>query len=146
MPRRRRCPPKPPTVASRRETIATPSSFAVRTTPTMASALAVQGIVNHRRKAVARRAAVPAWRGTLDETYPQANASWPTPAQAGSAFWHDAVTVGVGGRSPVPSLVEVDVELVGQAHRPLRTGYQRLDRTPHLRRTMERSPNKRRQI
>jgi hypothetical protein len=122
-------------------------SFAVFARPAiMASALAVQGIVNHRRKAVARRAAVPAWRGTRDlhviltseRLLANTSAGW-------ISFWHDVVTEFYVDlyqrwhwlRPPTP---------VGQAHRPLRTGNQRLDRTPHLRRPMERSPNKRRQI
>jgi hypothetical protein len=69
-------------------------SFAVFARPAiMASALAVQGIVNHRRKAVARRAAVPAWRGTRDVHVILTSERLLANTSAGwFSFWHDAVT------------------------------------------------------
>ncbi len=118
-------------------------SFAVIARPAiMASTLAVQGIINHRRKAAARRAAVPAWCGTRDVPVILTSERLLANTTAGwISFWHDAVTEfyvdlaqwndGAGLRPPMRT---------GQAHRPLRTGPDRLDRTPHPRRAVERRP------
>ena len=87
--------PKPPTVASRPDTTRyTGLSFAVIARPAItASTLAVQGIINHRRKAAARRAAVPAWCGTRDVPVILTSERLLANTTAGwISFWHDAVT------------------------------------------------------
>ena len=139
--RRATCPPKPPTVASRPDTTATPPSASpVIARPAItASALAVQGIVNHRRKA-ARRAAAAAWRGTRDVPVILTSERLLANTPAGwISFWHDAVTefyvdlsqwtMALGfGHQCAP------VKLTG----PCVPGPERLDRTPPLRRAVER--------
>lgn len=58
-----------------------------------AGTLALQGIVNHRRKAAARRAAAPQWRATRDVHVVATSERLLTNTAAGwISFWHDAVT------------------------------------------------------
>ena len=114
-------------------------SLAVIARPAItASALAVQGIINHRRKAAARRAAAAAWRGTRDVPMILTSERLLANTPAGwISFWHDAVTEfyvdlaqwndGAGLRPPMRT---------GQAHRPLRTGPDRLE--PHTASTASR--------
>ena len=58
-----------------------------------ASTLAIQGLVNHRRKAAARRAAAPTWRGSRDVHVVLTSERLLANTAAGwISFWHDAVT------------------------------------------------------